>query len=46
MGYSANVVLRRPARKDGTCQVRLLVVLDGRAVPIGLKVNWPPCPLR
>jgi hypothetical protein len=42
MGYSAKVVLRRPARKDGTCQVRLLVVLDGRPVPVGLKVNWPP----
>jgi site-specific recombinase XerD len=42
MGYSAKVVLRRPARKDGTCQVRLLVVLDGRAVPVGLKVNWAP----
>lgn len=42
MGYSAKVVLRRPARKDGTCQVRLLVILDGRSVPIGLKVNWPP----
>ena len=42
MGYSANVVLRRPARRDGTCQVRLLVVLDGRAVPLALKVAWPP----
>jgi hypothetical protein len=42
MGYSAKVVLRRPARKDGTCQVRLLVILDGRSVPIGLKVNWAP----
>lgn len=42
MGYSAKVVLRRPARKDGTCQVRLMVVLDGRPVPIGLKVDWPP----
>jgi len=41
MGYSAKVVLRRPARKDGTCQVRLLVILDGRSVPVGLKVNWP-----
>jgi site-specific recombinase XerD len=41
MGYSAKVVLRRPARKDGTCQVRLMVVLDGRPVPLGLKVNWP-----
>jgi hypothetical protein len=42
MGYSAKVVLRRPPRKDGTCQVRLLVVLDGRPVPIGLKVHWHP----
>lgn len=42
MGYSAKVVLRRPARKDGTCQVRLLVILDGRSVPVALKVNWPP----
>ena len=42
MGYSAKVVLRRPARKDGTCQVRLMVVLDGRPMPLGLKVNWPP----
>ena len=42
MGYSAKVVLRRPARKDGSCQVRLMVVLDGRPVPIGLKVDWPP----
>jgi integrase len=42
MGYSAKVVLRRPARKGGTCQVRLLVVLDGRPVPLGLKVNWQP----
>lgn len=42
MGYSAKVVLRRPARKDGTCQVRLLAVLDGRPVPVSLKVNWPP----
>jgi hypothetical protein len=42
MVYSAKVVLRRPARKDGTCQVRLLVVLDGQAVPVGLKVNWAP----
>jgi len=41
MGYSAKVVLRRPPRKDGTCQVRLLVVLDGRAVPVSLKVAWP-----
>jgi integrase len=42
MGYSANVVLRRPARKDGTCQVRLIVILDGRSVPVALKVAWPP----
>lgn len=41
MGYYAKVVLRRPARKDGTCQVRLLVVLDGRSVPLSLKVAWP-----
>jgi hypothetical protein len=41
MGYSAKVVLRRPARKDGTCQVRLIVILDGRSVPVGLKVTWP-----
>ncbi|WP_151087399.1 tyrosine-type recombinase/integrase [Hymenobacter baengnokdamensis] len=42
MGYSANVVLRRPARKDGTCQVRLIVILNGRSVPVALKVAWPP----
>jgi integrase len=42
MGYSAKVVLRRPARKDGTCQVRLIVILDGRSVPVPLKVAWPP----
>jgi len=42
MGYSAKVVLRRPARKDGSCQVRLIVILDGRSVPVALKVSWPP----
>lgn len=42
MGYSAKVVLRQPARKDGTCQIRLLVIIDRQSVPIGLKVNWPP----
>lgn len=36
------MVRRQPARKDGTRQVRLLVVLDRRAVPVDLKVNWAP----
>ena len=31
MGYSAKVVLRRPAWKDDTYQVRLIVMLDARA---------------
>jgi hypothetical protein len=39
MGYSAKVVLRRPARKDVTCQVRLIVILEGRSVPVALKAR-------
>jgi hypothetical protein len=46
MGYSAKVVLRRPARKDGSCQVRLIVILDGHSVPVALKVAVAPGTLR
>jgi hypothetical protein len=40
MGCSAKVALRRPPHEDSTYQVRLLVVLDGPTVPIGLNVPW------
>lgn len=42
MGYSAKLVLRRPVRRDGTCQVRLQVVLHRKPLPLGLGVSWPP----
>jgi integrase len=42
MAFSAKIVMRRPARRDGTCQIRLQVVLNSKPVPVGLNVNWPP----
>jgi integrase len=40
--YSAKFVLRRPARRDGTCQVRFQVMLHRKPLPIGVGVVWPP----
>ncbi|OON65491.1 tyrosine-type recombinase/integrase [Hymenobacter sp. CRA2] len=42
MKFSAKIVLRQPARKDGTCLIRLQVILDRKVVPIGLDVFWHP----
>jgi hypothetical protein len=42
VAYSAKFVLRRPARRDGTCQVRLQVMLYRKPLPIGVGVVWPP----
>jgi len=41
MGYSAKIVLRRPARRDGSCQVRLQVLLHRKPVPLATGVSWP-----
>ncbi|MDO7885718.1 phage integrase SAM-like domain-containing protein [Hymenobacter cheonanensis] len=41
MGYSATVLTRRPARKDGTCQVRLVVIIDRRVMQLSLGIAWP-----
>ena len=41
MGASAKIRVRKPARADGTSQVRLQVVLDREPIFIPLKINWP-----
>lgn len=46
MGCSATVALRRPARKDGTCQVRLVVVINRRVMPLSLGIAWPAALFR
>lgn len=42
MTYTAKFVLRRPPRRDGTCQVRLQVLLHRKPLPLGVGVTWPP----
>lgn len=42
MNSSAKIILRRPARRDGTCQIRLQVVLFRKPVPVGLGIGWFP----
>ncbi|AMJ65059.1 tyrosine-type recombinase/integrase [Hymenobacter sp. PAMC 26628] len=34
--------MRRPVRRDGTCQVRLQVLLHRKPLPLGVGVTWPP----
>lgn len=41
MGYSTTVALRHSARKDGTCQVRLVVTIDRRVLQLSLGIAWP-----
>ncbi len=41
MGYSVTVALRHSARKDGTCQVRLVVTIDRRVLQLSLGIAWP-----
>lgn len=41
MGYSAKITLRKPARTDGSCQVRLQVILNREILFIGLDITWP-----
>jgi len=42
MNTSVKIVLRRPARADGTCLVRLQVIIHRAVVPISLKLAWWP----
>jgi site-specific recombinase XerD len=42
MNYSAKIVLRKPAKQDGTCLVRLQIIINRVIHPIGLKINWWP----
>jgi hypothetical protein len=42
MNYSAKIVLRKPAKQDGTCLVRLQIIINRSIHPIGLKINWWP----
>jgi len=41
MGYSAKINLRKPARTDGTCQVRLQIILNRDILFVGLDITWP-----
>ncbi|MBX0290580.1 hypothetical protein K3G63_09040 [Hymenobacter sp. HSC-4F20] len=42
MIFSANVVRRTPARKDGTCLVRLQVIIRRKIIPVKLGITWFP----
>lgn len=42
MKTSAKIVLRQPARRDGTCLLRLQVIINGTVVPVGLNIGWWP----
>ncbi|MGI4870462.1 MAG: tyrosine-type recombinase/integrase [Janthinobacterium lividum] len=42
MNYSAKIVLRKPPRQDGTCLLRLQVIINRALCPIGLGISWWP----
>lgn len=41
MGATAKIRVRKPARADGTTQVRLQVVLDREIIVVNLGFTWP-----
>jgi integrase len=42
MNFSGKIKLRYPARRDGTCQIRLQVIVGKQVWPVNLGLNWPP----
>jgi integrase len=42
MNSAPKIVLRQPARQDGTCLIRLQVILNRKVLPIGLNIAWWP----
>ena len=42
MNYSGKIKLRYPVREDGTCQIRLQIILGAKVWPMALKLCWSP----
>jgi site-specific recombinase XerD len=42
MNYSAKIVLRKPPRQDGTCLLRLQIIINRAIHPISLNISWWP----
>jgi site-specific recombinase XerD len=42
VNYSAKIVLRKPTKQDGTCLIRLQIIINRVLHPIGLNISWWP----